>query len=173
MILFEFVFSFCFIKSSLRNSFCYILRNRSYIKHKAALKYHQFLNKFTKYDLQIRLLYNCKRSVVNTTFIRRTNIPTKSKRYGRAFYVFFTEWWKERKIAEKERFWQRNIKFSRILRNSSTWMKMQLNKYSVNCYIYEQMAKVSQQQNKKLYALIFERSIKDSLQVIQMIWLAI
>ena len=50
------------------------------------------------------------------------------------------------------------------LYNSTTWMKLHIIKYSVNCYINKQMTKVKEQQNKKLDSLIAEKNIKDSLQ---------
>ena len=51
-----------------------------------------------------------------------------------------------------------------ILNNFTTWMKAQIIKYSVNCYISKQIVKVKEQQNKKPDSLIVEKNIQNGLQ---------
>ena len=51
-----------------------------------------------------------------------------------------------------------------ILNNFTTWMKAQIIRYSVNCYISKQIIKVKEQQNKKLDGLILEKNLQNGLQ---------
>ena len=52
-----------------------------------SLKYQRCFNKVRKCELDIQFLHNCKSNVVYPKLIRWKNIPTKNKRYQRAFYA--------------------------------------------------------------------------------------
>ena len=49
------------------------------------------------------------------------------------------------------------------LTNSTTWLKVQLIKYSINRHIENLMNKIGKQHSKKLDTLIFEKKMKDGL----------
>ena len=142
----------------------YNLRNTDNNTYKAALKYQQCLNKVRKCDLCIQFLHNCKSNVVYPKFIRWKNIPTKNKWYQNAFYRCLLSDEIKEKHQKRKDLNKKILNRLGILRNSTTWMKVQIIKYSVNCYINKQMTKVKEQQNKKLDGLIVEKSIQDNLQ---------
>ena len=52
---------------------------------------------------------------------------------------------------------------SRALNNSTIWLKKQIIKYFVNCYINKQVAKVKDQQNKKVDGFV-EKNTQYGLQ---------
>ena len=141
------------------NGFWYNLGSRGSITYKPALKYKRCLNKARKCDPHIQFLHNCKSNVANPKFIRSKIIPTKNEQYQNAFYARLLS----NEIKEKD-FNKELLKCLGNLQNCTTWMKAQIIKYSVNCYINKQMAKLKERQKKKLDGLIAEKNIQDGLQ---------
>ena len=146
------------------NGFWYNPRNTDKITYKAALKYQRCLNKVRKCDLNIQFLHNCKSNAIYSKLIRWKNIPTKNKQYQNAFHACILgdeikEKHKKRKELNKEL-----LNCLRNLRNSTTWKKAQIIKYSVNCYINKQMTKVKERQNKKLDGLFMEKDTGRSIE---------
>ena len=144
MILFAFIFILYSISLSMRNDSWCNLRNRDKITYKAALKYQRCLNKVKNCDLDMKFLYHCKSNVVYPKFIRWTNIRTKNKRQQSVFYARLLNDEIKEKLQKRNNLNKEPQNCLRGFSNSTTWMKMQIIKYSVNCYINKQMAKVNE-----------------------------
>ena len=126
MILFGFVFILYFIKLSVGNGFWYNLQNTENITYKAALKYQLYLNKVRKCDLDIQFLHNCKSNVVYSKFIRWKNIPTKNKRYQKAFYARLLNDEIKEKHHKRKDLNNELLNCLGTLNNSTTWMEAQI-----------------------------------------------
>ena len=104
------------------NGFWYNLRNMDNITHKAALKYQRYL-------------------IIDG--IRWKNVPTRNKRYQTAFYRRLLSH-EIKEILQKRKDLNKELSnYLGILNNCTTWMKMQIIKYS-NCYINKQTTKVNE-----------------------------
>ena len=114
------------------NGFWYNLRDTNNITYKAALKYEQCLKKVRKCDLDIQFLHNCKINAIYPNFIRWKNIPTKTKRYQRAFHARLINYEIKEKHQKRKELNKELLNCFGTLNNSTTWMKAQMIKYSVN-----------------------------------------
>ena len=139
-----------------------ISETRTIITYKAALKYRRCLNMenviqiynfitITKVMQFIRSSldgkYTIKKEEIPESVIRNlTNDEIKDKP-------------QKRKGLNKE---LSNCLWT--LNDSTTWMKMQIIKYSINCYINKQIAKIKQRQVKKTRWFNCRENIQDGLQ---------
>ena len=128
------------------------------------MKYQRCLNKVRKCDLDIQFLHNGKSNLVYPKFSRWKNIPRKNKRYQRAFYARLLNYESKEKHQKKKDVKKELLNCLGVLNNSTTWIKAQIIKYSVNCYTHKRMTRVKERQTKKLDGLIAEKNIQDGIQ---------
>ena len=101
----------------------------------------------------------CKKHKVNPNIVRCKNISSKNKRNQQQLYRrLLLDAINEKLQLEKYLNKRLIIKLS-SLTNSTTWLKVQLIKYSINRHIENLMNKIKKRHSKKLDALIFKKKM--------------
>ena len=152
-----------YFKMSGSTGFWTNMRNTDNSLHKTALAYQRDIRKLRKAELDLRFCYQCVENNVCPKFIKWTNVKRlrpklRDSYFKRIFQDNIRE--KKQQIADLR---SKTATKVNVLHNSTTWMKYQIIKFSINRLLDHEATKITKRHQRKLDALIINKRIHDGV----------
>ena len=162
-LLFGKIFVLYFLKLSCGNGFWSKLRETDNEVRKKAIIYQKCYMKYEKSKLDLEFLYRCKNNGLFPKFTRSKHVKMKSYRIRKRYYSrYLNDAIKEKKDRKRELELELIGKLD-ILKNSTTWMKMHIIKYSIHQSSSMKLQKAREIHDKKFDRLLFDKRIREGI----------
>ena len=142
----------------------YSLRRDNHAAQKIVILYSRECQKLAKAEDALGFLYNCKSNGVHPTFVKWTNAK-KLKSSER--YKFFQHQLNQAIKGKREditKLKQAIEEKHKPFKETLTWIKYQIFRYSISCFVQKIKEKITQKHTKKLDKLVIEKSIQEGIQ---------